>query len=172
MIKFILIVLLFILSYPAHSQIITISEELPLRNDYDYTILGWVGGDLMLFRDRGHQFIIQAFDEEMHLKWERELDLGENKADVIGIIAHPERIDLITGMREKGNYYIQHKSFDHSMSLIDTMTLGMVEKIFITPKIQMIKSEDESKVVLYREDNAGLDLISYDILQPKNPLDQ
>ena len=151
------------LNFEVQSQAITISEELPLRNDYDYTILGWVSGDLLLFRDRGHQFFIQAFDEEMHLKWEREVSLGPNKADIIGILAHPDRIHLFYGIREKGDYYLQHSSFDHSMSLIDTMTIGVIEKVFITPRIQMALSEDESKLILYRDDNSGLTLTSYDI---------
>ncbi len=54
-----------LLGFFAQSQAITISEELALRNDYDYPILGWVGGDLLLFRDRGHEFFVQAFDEEL-----------------------------------------------------------------------------------------------------------
>lgn len=53
------------------SQSISISEELILRNDYAYTVLGWVKEDLLLFRDKGHQFFIQAFDKELRLKWER-----------------------------------------------------------------------------------------------------
>src|SRR6188474_1495352 len=83
------LILLWLLCSGIQSQVITISEELPLRNDYDYTILGWISGDLLLFRDRGHQFYIQAFDEEMHLKWEREILLGPHKADIIGLLAHP-----------------------------------------------------------------------------------
>jgi hypothetical protein len=163
MIKVLFVSLFLISGFISFGQVITISEDLPLRNDYDYTILGWVENDLLLFRDRGHEFFIQAFDAEMHLKWERQLNLGENKADIIGVVSRPDRIHLLFGTREKGNYYIRHSSFDHSMTLIDTMTLGIVEKIFLTPRVQMIKSEDETKVILYRDDNTGMDLISYDL---------
>ncbi|MEP6795238.1 MAG: hypothetical protein ABJB16_12990 [Saprospiraceae bacterium] len=163
MMKSFFIFLLTIVTFTTFGQSITISEELALRNDYDYTILGWVSGDLLLFRDRGHQFFIQAFDEELHLKWEREIVLSPHRADIIGVVSHPDRINIIYGIRDKGDYYIRHSSFDHSITLVDTMTLGIVENIFITPRVQMVSSEDENKVVVYREDGEGLHLISYDL---------
>ncbi|MGB3080925.1 MAG: hypothetical protein WBB31_17725, partial [Saprospiraceae bacterium] len=93
MMKPIFVFLFTIVTFTTFGQSITISEELALRNDYDYTILGWVGGDLLLFRDRGHEFFIQAFDEELHLKWEREILLSPHRADIIGVISHPDKID-------------------------------------------------------------------------------
>lgn len=152
-----------VLSIPLCSQEITISEELPLRNDYAYTILGWVGNDLLLFRDRGHEFFIQAFDEEMHLKWEREILLGPRKADIIGIIGHSNKFHLLYGTRDKGDYILQHRSYDHSVTLIDTTTLDIVQNVFITPRVLMSESEDKTKVVLFREINNGLSLFSYDL---------
>jgi hypothetical protein len=151
----------------AFSQAITISEEIPLRNDYVYNIMGWVDHDLLLFRDRGHQFFVQAFDEDLHLKWEREIYLGERKADVIGIVTHPDRFHLFYGMREKGDYYIHHRSYAHDLSLIDTSVLENISDVFITPHIQIKISEDESKVLLYQDDNSGLRLISYDLMKSK-----
>ena len=144
-------------------QAITISEELPLRSDYSYTILGWLGGDLLLFRDKGHEYFVQAFDEELHLKWEREIFIGPRKADIIGTVTHQDRFHLLFGMRDKGNYIIQHRSYDHTVTLLDTMTLDVVENIFISPYYHMAASEDDSKVLLYREANNGLLLVSYDL---------
>ncbi len=147
----------------SYCQSITISEELPLRNDFAYTILGWVGEDLLLFRDKGHEFFIQAFDEEMHLKWEREISLGPRKADIVGIVAYPDQFHLLFGMRDKGDYVLQHRTYDNTVTLIDTMTLDIVENIFITPRYLMAESEDKSKVILFREINNGINLCSYDL---------
>lgn len=147
----------------AIGQTITISEELPLRNDYSYTILGWVGKDLMLFRNKGSEFFVQAFDEEMHLQWEREIEVGPRRGDIIGILANEDRIDLFVGMREKGDYILQHRSYNREITLMDTSTIGIVGNIFITPRILMTESEDERKVVIYRESGNGLYLYSYDL---------
>lgn len=145
------------------TQTITISEEIPLRNDYSYTILGWIDDDLLLFRDRGHEYFVQAFDEEMHLKWEREVYLGSRKADIIGVISHNDRFHLLFGMREKGDYILQHWSFDHAVSLIDTMTIDIVPNIFMTPRFLLTNSEDKSKILLFRDANNAVQLISYDL---------
>ena len=57
MIKELLTALLVSMGSVLAGQTITISEELPLRNDFSYTILGWIDEDLLLFRDKGHEFL-------------------------------------------------------------------------------------------------------------------
>ena len=163
MFKRVLIFIFLLSAFDGISQTITISEELPMRNDYAYTILGWVGGDLLLFRDRGHEFFVQAFDEEMHLKWEREIYLGPRKADIIGVVAHDDQFHLLYGMRDKGDYLLQHRSYDHTVTLIDTLTLDMVPNVFLSPRYMMAESEDKSKVLLFRETSNGIHLVSYDL---------
>src|SRR5687768_11165240 len=66
-------------------------------------------------------------------------------------------------MRDKGDYILQHRSYDHAVSLMDTMTIDVVRNIFITPRIYLSESEDKSKVVLYRDINNGMHLSSYDL---------
>jgi hypothetical protein len=146
------------------AQEIAISEELPLRNDYAYTILGWVEQDLLLFRDKGHAYFIQAFDKDLHLKWEREIFLGESRADIIGVVAHDDRFHILYGMREKGDYYIYHKAFDHEVTLVDTSTITVFENVFITPRMLMKESDDGTKILLFKEENNGLQLYSYDLI--------
>lgn len=145
------------------AQEIAISEELPLRNDYSYTILGWVENDLLLFRDKGHAFYIQAFDKDLHLKWEREIYLGESRADIVGVVAHDDLFHILYGMRDKGNYSLHHKSFDHDVNLVDTSTIATFESVFIVPRVSMRESDDASKVLLYKEDSDGVQLYSYDL---------
>lgn len=147
----------------ATAQSITISEELALRNDYAYTILGWVDKSMLLFRDKGHAFFIQAFDEEMHLKWERELYLNDSRADIIGIVAHDDRFHIIYGTREKGSYVVLHKSFSNDVTLVDTSTITRFENVFMIPRFLMKESEDKSKVLLYKQENSSLQLYSYDL---------
>src|SRR6478736_8627449 len=102
----IFILLGFLATLSLQGQEITVSEELPMRNEYAYSLLGWVGGDLLLFRDKGHEYYIQAFDEQLHVKWEREIYLGDHKTDIIGIVAQKDRFHLIYGVHSKGDYYI------------------------------------------------------------------
>src|SRR5688572_2301541 len=159
MIRLVLILTIFSSVFPAFAQTITISEELPLRNDYAYTIVGWVGDDLLLFRDKGHEFFVQAFDEEMHLKWEREIIIGQRRADILGVTGHDKSFHLLIGIRDKGDYFIQHRSYDASVTMLDTMTIDTIENIFITPRVFTAESQDESKILFFREINNGLDVV-------------
>jgi hypothetical protein len=145
------------------AQKITISEEILLKNDYAYTILGWVGKNLLLFRDKGHAFYVQAFDEDLHLKWEREIILGNSRADIMGIVAHEDRFHILYGMRERGDYYVRHKAFSHEVSLTDTATIAVFQNIFIIPRFLMKESEDKSKTLLVKEEPEGVQIYSYDL---------
>lgn len=160
-------VLVWLLISGSRGQVITISEELTLRSDYSYTILGWVEHDMLLFRDRGHQFFVQAFDEQLHLKWEKEIYLGPRKSDIIGLVAHDDRFHVIYGQREKGDYLLYHRSYDHGVSLTDSVLIDTIYNIFLTPRINMQESEDENQIVLYHENNNTLQLVGYNILQQR-----
>src|SRR5688500_11965522 len=163
MFKELLTAFLLVLGSGVAGQTITISEELPLRNDFSYTILGWIGENLLLFRDKGHEFYVQSFDEEMHLKWEREIYIGPRRADIVGIVSDIDKFHLLVGIREKGDYILQHRIYDASITLTDTMTLDTMQNIFITPRYYISESEDKHKVLLFREKNDGLNLCSYDL---------
>jgi len=146
-----------------NAQVITISQELALKNDVAYSILGWVDDDMLLLRDKGYKFFVQSFDRNLHLKWERELFLGEGRADIIGAIADTDRFHVLFGIRIKGVYHIQHYIYDHSVNLIDSNSLSVYENAFVTPRIFMEESEDKSKVLLFEYQNRGLTLLSYDL---------
>lgn len=152
-----------LLSMPAHAQEITVSEELPMRSEYAYSLLGWIDGDLLLFRDKGHEYYIQAFDEELHVKWEREINLGEHKSDIIGIVARQDRFHLIYGFHWKGDYYLYDRSYSHDLSLLDTMVIGKLENSYVTPLFQMNESEDETKVAISWEIGNSLNVVGYDL---------
>ncbi len=145
------------------AQAITISQEIGLKNDYAYSILGWVENDMLLFRDKGNRFFVQAFDRKLHLKWERELFLGDGRPDVFGIVTHEDRFHVLFGSRIKGVYHIQHYEYGHDVTLIDSSSLSIYENSFVTPRIFLEESEDKSKVLLYEYQKRGLTLLSYDL---------
>lgn len=161
----ILVLMIFPGASTLQAQVITVSEELPLRSDYSYRILGWIDGDLMLFRDRGHQFFVQSFDEELHLKWEREITVGEGRGDIIGIVSDSGLIHIFIGIRDKGDYSIQHRVYDPAINLIDSVTIDKIENIFITPRMLISTSEDKTNVVIFRENGNSLVLHSYGITE-------
>lgn len=146
-----------------NAQVITISEELGLKNDYAYSILGWVDDEMLLFRDKGSEFYIQSFDRNLRLKREHEIVLSNARVDIIGVIAHEDRFHVLFGTRIKGIYQIKHYVYGSDVNLIDTASLSIYENSFVTPRIFMEESADKSKVLLYEYQNRGLTLLSYDL---------
>ena len=48
-------------------QKVTVSEDINLRTDYVYDILGKVDDKILLYRDKGFNHVLQVFDENL---WE------------------------------------------------------------------------------------------------------
>ena len=145
------------------SQNVTISEELILRNDLSYSMIGWVGSEFLLFRDKGGQFFVQSFDKEMNLSWERQIDLPEQKVDIIGMVAHPDKFHLLYGVRTKGDYYLRHDVYSNELNLLDTITLDIIPDVFITPIGEMKSSEDLQQVAIQLEVYNGLRVYTLDL---------
>ncbi|MEO0340126.1 MAG: hypothetical protein AAF242_13040, partial [Bacteroidota bacterium] len=76
-----------LLGFPllAFGQKIVVSDELPLRSDVGYEIIGELGEDVLLFRDKSVTFEVQAFDENMRSSWTKELELMKRSPEVAGI---------------------------------------------------------------------------------------
>ena len=83
------------LTTAVQGQVITVSEEVFLKNDYSYDVLGKIGGNTLLFRDQVHKFEVQAFDDEMRFKWDREIQFEKNKVDIIGVLPGDDIFNVV-----------------------------------------------------------------------------
>ena len=64
------------------SQEITVSEEVTLRSDQSYSIIGKFNEKTLLYRDKGTEFEIQAFNNELlGLSWTKELELDKKRPE-------------------------------------------------------------------------------------------
>ena len=133
-------------------QEIVVSEEVSLKNDYAYEVIGKLDGNILLFRDMQNQFEVQAFDEELRLKWQRVLNLEKRNADVIAIVPGDTSFHVIYGYRSKGDYYLKHNHYDPKIRVIDSTTISVIEKLYFAPRFQYIISEDKTKILLFRSD--------------------
>lgn len=148
----------------AGAQVITVSEEVSIKTDYSYTIIGKIGDRVLLFRDQSNKFEVQAFDENMRLSWTRELDFERNRPEIIGINKTEGEFHLIYGYRDKGDYFIRHHSYDGKANLLDTMTIAVLEKQYFSPRFRFTESEDHTKVLIFKADReTELDVYSYDV---------
>jgi hypothetical protein len=145
-------------------QVVTVSEEVYLKNDYSYDILGKINDQILLFRDKGNKVEIHAFDEDLHFKWDRSIEFEKNRVDIIAVLADGDFFNVFYGFRAKGDYIIRHKRFDGAVNVVDTSTLAIYENQYFNPRFLYSRSEDRSKILLFRGDkDSEMDVFSYDL---------
>lgn len=156
------------LPYWLLAQTITVSEDIVLKNDVSYDIIGELKGRILLFRDRTTTFQVQAFDNQMRLVWDKELDLEKKSPKPLGVVASREDFTLVYRHRVKNHLVLRADKFDPAAKLIDTATIKDFGYLFITPNFEVIKSEDKTKMVIYYLENQQVfRAVSFDVTTMK-----
>lgn len=160
-----LLVLSLALSWNIRSQTIHISEEYELRNDYSYDILGRYGDRIIMMRNRLDKVYLQFFDNEMNLRNEKEFKLEDRRYEIIGTVPGANYFSIIYLYRQKGDVHLALQQFDGYGVLIDsTHILKILVDKFISPKFDLVYSEDRTKALLYTETSDNrLELSSIDL---------
>ena len=144
-----IIVFLLIFSFLATAQTVTVSEDLSLRNDIGYEIIGELKGQLLLFRDKNTDFEIHAFDKGMHQTWEKDLELDKRYPKPLAIFSNQDNFSLFYRFREKGKTVLKVHKYDAGANLIDSTIVKDFGFLFFTPNFEFTPSEDKSKVLIY-----------------------
>ena len=66
----------------SNAQEVIVSEKINIRSDYSYEILGNIAGNILLYRDKGIDHKIVAFNEDLSYKWERKIRFDKNKIEI------------------------------------------------------------------------------------------
>lgn len=135
------------------AQVLTVSEEIPINSDIAYEVLGEMGNHVLLFRDRKTEFEVQAFNAQMRQTWSKEIILDRRLPKVLGIVPTREDFSLIYSFRQKGNTIIKAHRYDPAANLVDSSTLVNLGYLFFTPRFELIRSDDRSKLLLYYVEN-------------------
>ncbi len=135
------------------AQRLTISQEVVLRNDVGYEIIGTFKDRTLLFRNQVNQFHIEAFDQNMRQTWTKQLELEKRAPKPIGFAPTDTSFLLFYQYRDKGHQVLFAHTYDPAANLRDTMLIKDLGFTFYTPNYQIVLSEDRSKVLLYYLEN-------------------
>lgn len=155
-----------------YSQRIIVSEDLVIKEDLAYDVLG-LNDKTYLIRDRGNDYEVRCYDDQMQLRWARPLELEKRSADLITVIRGDGVLHLLYGYRQHGDYTIMHRVYSPDLALLDTVVVHVDTKEYFTPSYRAEVSEDHSKVLLVqaeREDQVSG--IVYSLTDKKVLLDQ
>jgi len=132
------------------SQEITVSEEVTLRSDQSYSIIGKFNEKTLLYRDRGTEFEVQAFNNELlGLSWTKELTLDKKRPEVLNVWGVKEYFYVLYRFKDRGNSVIKVHKYNEAANLVDSTIVVNYGKRFYSPEPEIILSEDRNKILLY-----------------------
>ena len=159
---------LFLFPVLLSAQEVSVSEDITLRNDISYEILGEMKGNFLLFKDRNSDFEVQAYTTKMKKSWEKTLELDKRLPKVLGVFAGRENFTVLYRFRRKGNTIVKAHKYDAGANLIDSVTVKDFGYLFYTPNFQVLQSDDKSKVLLYFiERQSVINTLVYDVNEMK-----
>ena len=166
--SYILSVLFSFLCLSMSAQVITVSDDLSVRNDLGYYLLGEMKGNTLLFRDMATGFEVQAFNEKMRATWTKELELDKRRPAVIDVVADRESFCVFYQFKRKGETILKAHKYDAAANLIDSVVIKNFGSVFYSPDLQTLPSEDKSKIVFFEVENqADVTAYSFDIKKMK-----
>ena len=135
------------------SQTVNISEEIQLRNDYSYDILGLYDGRTFLFRNKIYKQEIQVFDSEMNMIREKEITLEDRKVNIVGVLDDTEFFSVIYSYRQRGDVYLMLQQFDGDLMPRDSAyVIKLFENQLLTPDFEFERSENRAYCLVYTTD--------------------
>ena len=163
-----LIILIFLLPVLLDAQTVTVSEEVSIRHDNAYDIIGKMGERFLLYREQTNKVEIQAFDLRMRESWNKELKFDNKRFDIIGMVPDRNNFSIIYQYKKKREEFLRIHKYDAAANLVDSATIKQYNTIFGEPSHQLIYSEDKKKVVIYSFKNQKeIKATSYDLRKKK-----
>lgn len=164
--KFLNYLLLFALCLPAFAvaQMVTVSEEISIRNYNSYDIIGKMNDRFLLYREQANKVEIQAFDSRMRQSWDKELKFDHKRFEVVGMVPDRNKFSIVYHYRKKGDDFLRVQQYDGAANMTDSATIITYKHSFGDPAHRMIYSEDRTKILIYTIKNQkDVSILSYDL---------
>lgn len=146
-----------------NAQEVSVSKEFNIRTDYAYEILGNVGENILLYRDRGLDKYLSAFDKDLEFKWEQKMRFEEKRIKVYGLTVRDSLFSVFYGMKKEGIEYLKAAYYDQSGRLQDSIVVAKQKKNLIGQDFQFLNSKNKKKSLLYYIDHSDkLSVFVYD----------
>jgi len=162
--KIYLIILLFLFSSITYAQKIMVSPEMNVRDDKSFTLIGLVKNKILTFRNRESKYILNIFDDQLNRTIEKKLSFEKKKINILSVTSNEDNWVLVYSYRNKNDEIINAIRYDHYGVKLDSARLISKEYSFLSKKFVHSVSEDENKLILFRNiDKNQMEFISIDL---------
>jgi len=131
-----------------NAQEVLVSDDINIRNNYSYDLVGEINDRIILFRDAGDEYFLETFDEDMSLSLSTSIVFEEKSVAIYCVLGLDTSFQIIYGYNVEDSIRIMSRRYDQKAILVDSTNLFTTEKKFFKT-YDFIHSEDESKTLLY-----------------------
>ena len=145
-----------LISFPAFGQVVTVADKINIRNDFAYDVLGIVDENILLYRDRGMEYFMHVYGEDLSLKRTKELTFEKKKVRVHYIIPRDTVFNITYSYKERDSIIYRINQYDKNAILVDSITIDKKRDEDIPRFLRYANSEDKSKTVLFAEEKGRI----------------
>ncbi len=129
---------------------VKISRDIGIRNEFSYEILPNFFGKNLLFRDRGREFFIDIFDNEMEFIRTDELTFDVRRCKVNKVLVKDSLLYLFHTFNKKDTTVLAVRYYGEGLNLLKSDTLLKYKSEEFDIDFKEITSFDESKLLLFQ----------------------
>ncbi|MEM7102287.1 MAG: hypothetical protein AAF502_04075 [Bacteroidota bacterium] len=161
-------IILLLFAFLSIGQEVRVSEELSVRNDDDYRIIGKLNDEILLFKDKGDILKIFSYNQEMEMSWEKKINLESRRARVLEVIPQKDHFTMVYRYFKRGKIYVRAMEFSPEADTMRSSTLiSFVPRA--TNALDLVVSNDKSKIFLYDSDiNSKIYATCFDLKTMEN----
>lgn len=148
---------LLLLCTGVRAQVLTVSDEMTMRSDTEYDLIGKLGGQVMLLQDRDTKHLLTAYDRNMRFSWEKELEMRGRNVRLLTSVAKQDGsgFHLLYIYRKNSHNYLQLDEYNPAGNLKDSTTLIDFGVFTTAPENEIYRSEDETKLLMLINEQQG-----------------
>lgn len=149
-------------------QEITVSDEVPLRSDQSYSIIGKYKENLLLYQEKGTEYEVQAFNEMLGLGWKKNLELDKKRPEVLDVVGIGDYFYVLYKYRNKGQSIIKVHKYNEAANLVDSTIVFNYGRRFYSPEPEIVYSENKHKILLFHTEYfSKIEVAVFDLMEMK-----
>ena len=163
-ISYCLLILGLLLTNVLSTQVVTVSQNISIRNNVAYDIVGQVEDRILFYQEKGNDRHVLLYDDDLVFQSERQINLDKKRSSVYEVINLDTAFAIIYGYRDDGKDIVKLDIFSNTANRLDSVIITTKDRDWNGLDYESILSEDESKVALYDISSADkLKLILIDL---------
>lgn len=131
------------------AQSISVSNDIQLKNEAAYYLIGKMRENYLLFRDRTTEFEVQGFNNRLEEGWTKEIELDKRLPKVLHVEGYNDAFYVFYRFRDKSNTVLKAHKYDGGANLRDSTVIRDLGYLFYTPDVKWVRSEDRSKFLFF-----------------------